>query len=344
MRAGDAHDWTAEPFSGRVDDRYVWGRGAADMKAGVIAHAYAAIALRRAGVRLDGDLLLHTAVGEEMGDHTCGTTAILDRGYRADAAVVCEPTSAGDRPAVVPVHPGMIWFSVTVTGRTAHVGMRGPTVHPTAEGQSLGVNAIDKGFYVYAALRQLEQEWAHTKRHPLFAPGYFALLPGVAVGSPKGILVPFFLADSMTLEYCTYHHPDEDPERVKAEIQTHIERACVLDPWLRDHPPTVEWKLEWPPTQVPVDSPVTTTLAQAYETAAAGTEFAAQPRLAGFQGVCDTTWLARQGVPAVTLGPGDLRRAHAADERVEIQELLLAARTYAAMALSWCGTAHEPPA
>ena len=105
-------------------------------------------------------------------------------------------------------------------------------------------NAIDKGVVIFQALRQLEDEWGQTKQHPLFSPGHFTLHPGVVTGGPNGVLVPFLISEFMTIEYCVWYHPDEDPEDVKREIETHIDRAAEPGCWLREHPPVVEWKLE----------------------------------------------------------------------------------------------------
>ena len=60
------------------------------------------------------------------------------------------------------------------------------------------------------------------------------------------MLVPFVISEFMTIEYCVWYHPEEDPEDVKREIETHIERAASMDVWLREHPPVVEWKMNWP--------------------------------------------------------------------------------------------------
>src|SRR5438552_1046733 len=91
---GDPAAWTSgDPFSGRIDSDRVWGRGSTDMKGGVVAQAYAAKAIREAGLRLRGDLILEAVVGEETMDHECGTTATLRRGYTAEAAVVSEPSA-----------------------------------------------------------------------------------------------------------------------------------------------------------------------------------------------------------------------------------------------------------
>lgn len=336
---GDPDHWERGlPFSGEVHGDLVFGRGTADAKASLVAQAFAAKAIAAAHVELMGDLVLQAVVGEEMGDHMCGTTAVAQRGYVTDAAVVGEPTSVG----MAPVSPGLIWFSVTVTGKQAHSGLRGLTVHPTLDGSSLGVNAIDKGFSLYQALRQLEDEWAETKRHPLFTPGYFGILPGVVRGNPTGITVPFSLADTMTIEYCAYHDPRDSTDAVKAEIAERIAQVASHDPWLRDHPPAIAWKLEWPATEFSPGQPIVQSLSRAHIGAAVGTVFEGDPAVGGFLGVCDTTWLGAAGVPSVVYGPGDFKLAHAPDEHVRIDEVVLACRTYALLALDWCGVAHDP--
>ena len=234
---GDPAKWkSGDPFSGRIDGDRVWGRGSTDMKAGILAQAFAARALGECGVRLQGDLILEAVVGEEVMDHECGVTATVKRGYKADAAVVSEPSAPPAPLAVIPVSPGLLWFSVTVPGKATHASMRGPTMRAGGD-MSVGVNAIDKGVFIFQALRQLEDEWGLTKQHPLFSPGHFTLHPGVVTGGPYGVLVPFVISEFMTIEYCVWYHPEEDPEDVKREIETHIERAASMDVWLREHPP-----------------------------------------------------------------------------------------------------------
>ncbi|KAA9380820.1 ArgE/DapE family deacylase [Microbispora cellulosiformans] len=334
--AGRLDRWNGDPFRAVVTDDTVIGRGATDMKGGLVAAAYAAVALRRAGVRLAGDLVLQAVVGEEVGDHEAGTTAVLEAGFGADAAIVCEPSGqAGTLPASVPVTPGLLWFSITMEGKTAHSGLRGMTVHPTLEGDALGVNTVDKFWIVYQALRALEDEWARHDRHPLFPPGYFNLLPGVLRANPSGILVPFFLADELTVEYCVYHHPDRSNEEVMAEIESRVADACRQDPWLRAHPPVFDWKLLWPPYALPGDAPIGAALASAH-TAAAGQA----PVTTGFMGVCDLTWMDRKGIGGLVYGPGVGYTAHAENEYVEIAQLVQSAKTYAITAINWCGLAE----
>lgn len=333
--------WRSPPFSGQVTDSAVLGRGSTDMKGGTVAAAYAALALSRAHVKLNGDLVLQAVVGEEMGDHQAGTTAALDAGYRGDAVLVCEPTNPTDgQPSLVTSAPGMLWFSITLTGKAAHVGWRGATIHPTSDGARLGVNTIDKYWLIYRALRDLENVWAARDRHPLFEPGHFSIMPGVLNANPKGIDVPFLLADTLTVDYCLLHHPGRSNDDVRAEVEEVVRTACATDPWLRDHPPVFTWKLDWPPYSTPSTLGLEASVSTAHIDALGGIEVAAAPKNEGFFGVCDVTWTAAQGIDGVIYGPGAAKTAHAEDEYVPIHQLITAAKTYALTAIDYCGLAE----
>jgi acetylornithine deacetylase len=333
--------WSSAPFSGQITDDAVRGRGATDDKGGTVATAYAALALAEAGVTLKGDLVLQAVVGEEIGDHECGTSAALEAGYTADAAIVCEASSFTDgTPNLVPVTPGLLWFAITLEGKAAHSGLRGLTVHPTLEGQALGVNTIDKFWVVYHALRQLEDAWAFRDRHPLFRPGYFNILPGVLRANPQGVEVPFFLADTLTVDYCIYHHPDRSNEEVVAEVEKTVRQACANDPWLSEHEPVFDWKLLWPPYTTPAGHDLVPALINAHSDAVGGFEISTPPVQEGFLGVCDLTWMDARGIQGVVYGPGVGRTAHAEDEYVRIHQLITAVKTYALSAMEFCGVAN----
>jgi acetylornithine deacetylase len=337
---GDSANWTSgSPFSGRVDGGRIWGRGATDMKGGIVAQTFAAKALRLAGVELNGDLILEAVVGEEVMDHECGTTATLRRGYSADAAIVAEPSAPPSPLAIVPITPGLWWFSVTVRGKPTHAAMRGETFRAGGAGSEVGVSAIDKGVYLFQAMRRLEDDWGQSKMHPLFRPGHFTIHPGVITGGPAGVLVPFVVSEYTTIEYCCWYHPDESAEDVRDEIESYIRRAADLDPWLQQNPPVFEWKLNWPAAIVPPDHPICETLQMAHTVAAKGTAYSDGPAICGFAAVEDTAFLNAGGVPAVSYGPGDLRVAHADDEYVLIDEVMVACKTFAMAAMTWCGVA-----
>ncbi len=224
---GDPANWTSgDPFSGRIDDDRIWGRGSTDMKGGILAQAFAAQAIRNAGLRLQGDLILEAVVGEEVMDHECGVTATIDRGYRADAAVVSEPSSPPDPLAVVPISPGLWWFSVTVRGKASHASMRGQTFRAGGGGAEVGVNAIDKGILIFQAIRQLEDTWGQTKRHPLFAPGPLHDPPRRRHGRPErraGAVRDLRVHDLRVLRLVP---PRGRPGRRAREIEAHVAAAA----------------------------------------------------------------------------------------------------------------------
>jgi acetylornithine deacetylase/succinyl-diaminopimelate desuccinylase family protein len=335
--SGDQSEWTiASPFSASIVGSRMYGRGTTDMKSGLIAQAYAAIALQDAGITLAGELQLQCVVGEETGD-LVGTAAVLDRGYRAEAVVVSEPSAPPVPLSVVPASPGFWWLSIQVTGKRVHAGMRGYTVHATGPGDEIGVNAIDKAFKIYSALRDLEETWARTQRHELWPNGYFALLPGTIKGGPGELGAPFALSDSATIEYAILYHPERSPESIRAEVQEVVDRTAASDHWLAAHPPVCDWKQNWNPFVTQPDAGIVRAVADSYSAAAAGTAFSKSPTLAGFAGVCDATWFAKHGMAAVVFGPGDLSFAHGPNEFVELDEVWLAARAYALLAVEWCG-------
>jgi acetylornithine deacetylase len=335
---GLEENWkSGSPFSGLVKDNRIWGRGTCDMKGAVVSQMFAVSAIQQAGLKLNGDVILESTVGEEnMDSARIGAGATVKRGYKADAAIVSEASAPPHALAVVPTSTGLWWVSVSVEGKASHASMRAETFRAGGMGAEVAVNAIDKGVYLLNSIRKLEDEWGLTKKHPLFKPGHFAIHPGVISGGPHGVAVPFFVSDYCTIEYCIWYHPDEDPENVKKEFESHVHHASQQDEWLRDHPPTLDWKVNWPAFKVDVDHPICKTVSAAHVDAAAGTRFAGAPEVAGFYAVCDAAFLNPQGVPAIVYGPGSLFVAHAADEFVEIDELMVATKTYALATMEWC--------
>ena len=334
---GRSEDWKwNDPLSGKIEDGRIYGRGSTDMKGGVVGMIKAVQAITKLGYHLKGDVMIESVVGEEVMSSGLGVEATVEKGYRADAAIVTEPSGPPIRLAVVPVTPGLWWMSVTVDGKPVHTSVRDELIRAGGRGSEVGVNAVEKGVKILQALLELEQQWGIEKKHPLFSPGHFTIHPGVIQGGPFGVMVPFIVSEFCTIEYAVWHHPEESAESVKKEIEEYVKCVAQLDPWLREHPPRFEWKLWWPPYNVDVNHPICKTVANAHE---AATGKPAQ--FHGYPCVCDAAFLNKHGIPAIAYGPGDLITGHAIDEYVSIEELITATKTYALAALDWCGCTEE---
>ncbi|NLS09350.1 ArgE/DapE family deacylase [Nesterenkonia sp. MY13] len=143
---GPEEQWARSPWDAEIRDGWMYGRGAGDMKAGLIGNLYAFEAVRRAGFDLTGRVHLQSVVEEECTGN--GSLAALLRGYEANAVIISEP----EEDALVRANVGVLWFTVRVYGN--------PT-HPREMGN--GFNAIDAAYQVMGALRELEEEWNQDK-------------------------------------------------------------------------------------------------------------------------------------------------------------------------------------
>ncbi len=328
---GPLSDWTvAEPFSGKILDGKIYGRGAADMKSGNAAAIIALKSLLRAGYHPTGDVILQNVVGEEWMETEIGTNACLKRGYKADAAVVVESTSYPDKLAICPVQGNTLVMNVTVKGKAVHCLLRGDTVRPGGRGSKIGVSSIDKSMIIYKGLERLDQEWGVTKSHSFWKkPGWFFIYPTMITGSPGG---PSLIPAESTLCYTVYTPPGEKPEQTKREIERVIELLAETDTWLKENPPKVEWVLNWPG----FETPVTASICKAAHVAGEAV-LDTPPQYAGFWMASDATFLSQAGIPTILLGPGAANTCHAANEYVVIDELIDAAKIYALLIAEWCG-------
>ena len=332
---GDPATWMwGDPWSGRIQDGKLYGLGATDMKAGVVAQAKAAEAIRRAGIQLKGDLIIESVVGEETMDHERGVTATVRRGYTADAAIVTEPTALPYPSTIAPCSAGGGRLIITVKGKATHATARGSLIWPGGSGETYGVSAIDKGFIVYEALRNLEREWGLTKSHPLFPPGHASIGVNCILGRPPGPMAPYIIPHECVLDIQVLYLPNDNWDSVRAEIEGHLNRVYDNDHWLRVNRPTMEWPHHWPPYNTPEDHPICLTLARAHEDV-----LGVKPLIRGFPAVDDATYLERGGIPSISFGAGNIMKAHAVDEYVECDEVINACKVYAATAIDWCGLA-----
>src|SRR5262245_14494075 len=118
--------WTVDPWGGLVDDKFIYGIGVSNMKAGDAAYFCAVKTLRDAGVKLKGDVILTFVVGELQGG--VGTLAAIRNGIKADYFINSEPT---DLQAVT-MHAAAFTFIIELTGVTRHLSKREAAVDAIA--------------------------------------------------------------------------------------------------------------------------------------------------------------------------------------------------------------------
>jgi acetylornithine deacetylase len=294
----------------------------------------AVAAVRRAGLHLRGDVLIQTVVDEEVGGP--GTRQTLERGYKADAVIVTEPTGG----YIQPVEGGLEWLRLVVRGVAGHTAKRYLSVHAGGQGQA--VNAIEKMMKLLAAVQELERHWGVYKVHPLMPKGITTINIGVVLGGTGGGTqgMPNLIGSPSTFpDYCSAllslkYLPSERTEEVKAEFEDYIHRVAQADPWLRQHPPEIEWGISgvaFPPADTAVEHPLIQSLAQAYEAVVGPANYA------GFVAVTDLAWFAGYGIPGCLYGPGDLAQAHTSAEFVPLDDLLNVSKVLALTLVDWCG-------
>jgi len=312
---GDGPAWTVPPWRATVREGRVYGRGAVDMKGGLCCALAAARALRDAGVRLRGRLLVASVAGEEDGG--LGTLALLERGYRADGAVVTEPTGL----RVVTAQAGSYMFRLTVEGRAAHGSVR-----------EEGTSAIEKFWPLFAALRALEEERNAIGGGELFA--RYRLPWPIEVGTLRAGEWASSVPGVLVCEGRCGVAVGEDSAAAQGALEEAVARAAAADPWLREHPPRVEWwGGRFDPATTDPRHPLVAAVRDAARAVTGG-----DPGLGGVTYGSDLRLLVNVGgIPSVLFGPGDVRVAHMADEYVDLAGLRAAAEALVVAAVRFCG-------
>lgn len=319
---GDLDNWESPPFAAEVRNGRIYGRGAVDMKGGVAAALFALEALADAGVALAGDVIFEVVPDEE----TCamGTVAAIQRGYRAEAGLVPEPTGLNLWVAT----RGLLHGSMRVRGRSAHAEMNQP-----AWRKGGGVNAIERAVPLLQAIGDLRNQWSRRedKVHQLL--GNPQVQPTLIEGGAFISNVP----ESCEIKLnATYLPSDADEDgygsRPREEIVRAVAEAADRDEWLRERPPEWSWATDYPPSEIDPNAEIIGVLRNACE--GVGVEAAAEGIDTTYDGAL-LTMLA--GVPSPAFGPGKLSRAHAPDEWIGIDELVLGARAYGRVIAAWCG-------
>jgi acetylornithine deacetylase len=291
-----------QPHTPRVEGNRLYGRGAYDMKGSLAAILLAAAEAKR-DPELRGDVIVTAVCDEEYA--SIGTASVL-RWWRADAAIVTEPTGLD----LCVAHKGFVWFEVESHGRAAH-GSK-----PEA-----GVDAIAKMGGVLAGLEELDGRLRAEARHPLLGSG--SIHASLIRGGQEWSSYPEHCW--LALERRTV--PGETVEQAEAQVRGVLN--AVMDRDLRSRF-TLRRGLSREPFEAPVDAEIVTVLRREI-VRVRGTE----PRVYGDTPWMDSALTAAAGIPTVVFGPGG-GGAHAAVEWSNLDEVEAAARILLGVIREFC--------
>jgi acetylornithine deacetylase len=307
--------WNGEnPWSGRMEGNRLYGRGAADMKSGLLSNFFALKTVLDLGLKPKGKVLLESVIEEEAGG--CGgTLALFLSGYKADAMIIPEPLNL----RVVTAHPGINYFRIKVYGKTAHAGW-----------SHYGVNAIGKLMKVYERLIQLDQQRAERNRNDLFEKETGRSC-NLNIGTFKAGDWPSTVAGWAQLEARISYLPWEKEEDIKKEVEAVVEEVAHGDEWLREHSPHVEW-FGWR-ARPWVQDPEIPLIRQFRQTAAE--VLSDTPEITASTAGLDTRFGSFFGVPSFVFGPtGGL--LHSSNEYVELDSVIKTIKVLATFIVDWC--------
>jgi acetylornithine deacetylase len=316
---GDPATWHHDPWSADLEAGRVYGRGAVDMKGGVTSILAAVRALRDAGVagELGGELLVVSVPSEEDGGQ--GMLAAIRAGAVGDAAIITEPSDLD----VVIAHAGALTFRLTVPGKAAHASVRRE-----------GVSALDNLMTLVRALEDDEETRNAAERNPLMT--VLGLPYPTIIGKVNGGEWASTVLDRVVAEGRYGVKLGQSWREAEVDLRRCIDRAAAADPFLRDHPPTLELTGgKFSSARIAADHPLPVGLAGVVETVTGR-----RPALLGEPYGADMRLLVNEGnTPTAIFGPGVVTAAHAADEWVAVDQVVACARVLAAWVVGELGVA-----
>lgn len=311
--AGTTSRWKHDPFSAVIEDGRLYGRGATDSKARLVAYISAAVALKRAGLPINGRIVIAATCDEETGGEL-GAGYVAQNGFVQGDMLIVE----GYSNQIVRAMAGVMQLRITVQGKAAHAGFKWN-----------GINAVEKMATLVNHLAELQQRY---QKRPSAIPGmrYTTVNVGVIAGGTKVNVVPGDCAIDVDFRVV----PEQSTEEVYENVVQIIETIQQGDP---DFHASIE-RLEGfntPPTVVAEDSPLIEKLQQANQ--AVGGE---RLPVVGMMGQTDGRWFLQQGIPTVSYGPGRSdNNLHGYDEFVDIDDLIRTIKVLTVFARNeLCGT------
>ncbi len=316
----DPLPWQHAPFGGELDDGKIYGRGAADCKGGLAASLVAVKAIRKAGIKLKGDLIVQSVVGEEYAGAN-GTLAAVLRGYTADAGISVEPS-------------GMELGTSTRCGRLYEIKVRrDESLFMASDQQS------NPAFLIARMVMAMEE--FHNKRnakkpknaiyHNVPQPQPASVVKIKAGQVEQGGLIG--VPPEAWLHAWIYGMPETTEQELDEEVRGFYKNWIQKDETFKTNPPEIIGHTRFlEGSVVPLNHPIVKTTANCFKKVIKKEVPIGPTTITGDLGVL-VNW---GKTPTINLGPrGD--HYHDSDEYVIVQDLVDLVSIYAHTIMDWCG-------
>ncbi|HEX8049549.1 M20 family metallopeptidase [Rhizobium sp.] len=311
--------WTVDPWGGLVDDKFIYGIGVSNMKAGDAAYFCAVKTLLDAGVKLKGDIILTYVVGELQGG--IGTLAAIRSGVKADYFINSEPSDL----AAVTMHAAALSFVIELTGDTRHLSKR-----------EQSVDAIAAACDIIPRINAMTFSGAKSEVHRSINRGHVGVVHG-ALGRDLEEWRPPQVSDFVRIRGSARYAPGQTQEGVLADLAGELVELEKRFPGLKAKlvPEMIEGRPLMPPFEVSPTSRIVTSINAAYETVRGEKQPTGAITPTRFYGTDAGHLYHELGMEGIVCGPGG-RYNTMPDERVDIVDYLDMIRVYMLTILDIC--------
>lgn len=306
------YNMSIPPYQPQIKNGLLYGLGSVDMKSSLAAMLLAMVLIKRSALELQGDLHFTGVIDQEQ--CSLGTVELVRRGIKVDYAVVGEPTNLN----ICVAHKGMEWMKIIVRGKSAH----GST-------PDKGRNPIYMAARIAREIEKLNEK-LQKNHHPLVGS------PSINVGVIAGGDDPNIVPQVCFLELDRRYTPEETIESLYQDVEHILNKLKLAYPGYHCELLPMDDRicsLRNIPFEVDPEIQLVKSLRQNLKDFS-GTESGTT----AFRGWSDAALLFRElSIPSVVFGPGKLEKAHASDEGIEIEKLILALKVYVGLILDICG-------
>jgi len=306
--------WTRPPFEPWIDGDKLYGRGAGDMKAGIVAYCMAFEALRKLGLEPAAPVYLQSVIEEECTGN--GALACLVQGYQGDAALIPEPI-----PGIMTGQMGVMWVGIEVLGTPVHAAVA-----------QTGVAAIEFAQYLCAKLKEIEAQWNEpAHRHPHYAHHDHPI--NFNIGKLSGGEWASSVATQCRADVRIGFYPGIKPAAVRALVEAALKAAYEAHP----KKASVRYEVLYQGFQaegmlVDMNQPMIDTLKACHHAVAGGQ----MPLIASTATTDARFFQLYGGIPATCYGPAS-GNTHGIDEWVSIDSMMEVTQVLALFMARWCG-------